>query len=108
MRDPSHADDPTPGQPESFDARSASPGEITSDLRAARDGNPAAFDALYTRLYDELRRIARRVTDQPPQCVFSLKKSRSTVPFASILSRDATVQMKFAFFPGPMTLNWNV
>src|SRR5829696_9291918 len=61
MRGPSHADDPTAGQPESFDARSASPGEITSHLRAARDGNAAAFDALYTRLYDELRRIARGV-----------------------------------------------
>jgi RNA polymerase sigma factor (TIGR02999 family) len=37
------------------------PGEVTRELRAARSGSPAAFDALYTQLYDELRRIARRV-----------------------------------------------
>jgi RNA polymerase sigma factor (TIGR02999 family) len=34
---------------------------VTRDLRAARSGDPAAWDALYTKLYDELRRLARRV-----------------------------------------------
>lgn len=34
---------------------------MTRHLRAPRAGDPAAFDALYTRLYDELRRLARRV-----------------------------------------------
>jgi RNA polymerase sigma factor (TIGR02999 family) len=36
-------------------------GEVTRNLRAARSGDPGAWDALYTRLYDELRRLARRV-----------------------------------------------
>jgi RNA polymerase sigma factor (TIGR02999 family) len=39
----------------------SSPGEVTRELRAARGGDPAAWDALYARLYDELRRLAHRV-----------------------------------------------
>jgi RNA polymerase sigma factor (TIGR02999 family) len=40
---------------------SATPGEVTRQLRAARSGDPAAWDALYSQLYGELRRLARRV-----------------------------------------------
>jgi RNA polymerase sigma factor (TIGR02999 family) len=54
-------DDPRLGSPDGSDGRDAAPGRISGDLRAARGGNPAAFDALYVQLYDELRRIARRV-----------------------------------------------
>jgi RNA polymerase sigma factor (TIGR02999 family) len=45
----------------------AEPGEITTLLEAARRGDPPARDALFERLYPELRRIARakmRQTDQ--------------------------------------------
>jgi RNA polymerase sigma factor (TIGR02999 family) len=45
----------------------AEPGEITTLLEAARRGDPPARDALFERLYPELRRIARarmRHTDQ--------------------------------------------
>ena len=46
---------PVRGSPE------APPGEVTRDLRAARSGDPAAWETLYTQLYDELRALARRV-----------------------------------------------
>ncbi|GJG89492.1 DNA-directed RNA polymerase sigma-70 factor [Gemmatimonadetes bacterium T265] len=36
-------------------------GDVTGYLQAAQGGDPAAKDALYTRVYDELRRLARRV-----------------------------------------------
>ncbi len=48
-------EDPVRGSPE------APPGEVTRDPRAERSGDSAAWDALYTQLYDELRRLARRV-----------------------------------------------
>ena len=56
MSAPSPADDDrASGTPD------APPGEVTRELRAARGGDPAAWDALYARLYDELRRLAHRV-----------------------------------------------
>ncbi|GJG87800.1 extracytoplasmic sigma factor ECF [Gemmatimonadetes bacterium T265] len=55
---PPPADDPTPGP---SDPPAAQPGAVTRGLRAARAGDPAAWDALYTQLYDELRHLARRV-----------------------------------------------
>jgi RNA polymerase sigma factor (TIGR02999 family) len=39
----------------------AEPGEITSLLRAARGGDLAAFDVAFTRVYDELHRLAHHV-----------------------------------------------
>ena len=48
-------DDPVRG------SRDAPSGEGTRELRAGRSGDPAAWDALYTQLYDELRTLARRV-----------------------------------------------
>lgn len=36
-------------------------GDVTGRLRAAQEGDPAAQDALYARVYDELCRLARRV-----------------------------------------------
>ena len=50
-------DDPVLGSPEA----PPPPGDVTRELRAARSGDPAAWDALYTKLYGELRRLARRV-----------------------------------------------
>ncbi len=49
-------EDPARGSPD------APAGAVTRDLyMQARGGDPAAWDALYTRLYDELRRLARRI-----------------------------------------------
>jgi len=39
----------------------AGPETVTEMLFAAREGQPGAFDALYERVYDELRRLARVV-----------------------------------------------
>jgi RNA polymerase sigma factor (TIGR02999 family) len=36
-------------------------GDLTRQLRAARDGDAAAQDAVYAQVYDELLRLARRV-----------------------------------------------
>jgi RNA polymerase sigma factor (TIGR02999 family) len=37
------------------------PSDLTSLLRAARAGDPASFDAAFSRVYDELHRLAHRV-----------------------------------------------
>lgn len=51
----------------SQDDPSAAPGVITSLLRAAEGGNREALDTLFTQVYEELRRLARRTLRGGPR-----------------------------------------
>ncbi|GJG85033.1 hypothetical protein tb265_02140 [Gemmatimonadetes bacterium T265] len=54
---PADAAAPFAGTPPAGGAR----GDVTGYLQAAQGGDPAAHDALYARVYGDLRRLARRV-----------------------------------------------
>ena len=57
MQPPAKDDASAAGTPPADDAG----GDVTGYLRAVQAGDPAAHDALYARVYDELRRLARRL-----------------------------------------------
>ena len=52
---------PSADDDSSADRAAGQVGDVTRRLLAARDGDPAAQDALYARVYGELCRLARRV-----------------------------------------------
>jgi RNA polymerase sigma factor (TIGR02999 family) len=76
------------------------PGELTALLRAAGEGDAEAFRRVYARLYDELRRLARRVRGGDADTINTTALVHEAylklAPTGSLVARDRPHFMRIA------------